>query len=72
MCSLQSLSDLSLTHINVYALIFLIDESMSFIDVCICLLQINYLSLAHTKLFIAHTEFRIIYMPYTASFGVCL
>ena len=65
MCSLQSLSDLPLTHINVYALIFLSFESIFQIDFSICFLQIYYLPLAHTV-------FCIVYMLFTASFGsVC-
>ena len=65
MCSLQSLSDLSLTHINAYALIFLSFRSIFLIDLYICFLQIYYLPLAHTV-------FCIVYMLFTASFGsVC-
>ena len=65
MCSLQSLWDLPLTHINAYALIFLSFESIFLIDLYICFLQIYYLPLAHTV-------FCIIYMLFTASFGsVC-
>ena len=59
MCPLQSLLELSLTHINAYALI---NESIIQLMYIYAFLQINYLSLAHT-------EFCIIYMPYTASFG---
>ena len=59
MCSLQSLLDLSLTHINAYALIFLSFESIFLIDLYICFLQ-PLLGLS-----VAHTVFCIVYMLFT-------